>query len=80
MSDIIKITDNQNEVVDIINGKMQVESKISDEILNDIANTQTNLEQKTIPFDIPFNSGLQFTTGLFLTVTAANCNALVLYE
>jgi hypothetical protein len=53
MSDIIKITDNQNEVVDIINGKMQV---------------------------VTLYDGLQFQTGLYLTITAANCNALIIYE
>lgn len=34
----------------------------------------------TTPFQVPFNTGLQFINGLYLTVTAAACGCLVMYE
>lgn len=38
------------------------------------------MSNQTVPFSVPFNSGLQFVNGLYLTVTAANSNCLVIYE
>jgi len=38
------------------------------------------MTNQTIPLTIPFNDGIQFANGLFLTITAANCNAQVIYE
>jgi hypothetical protein len=42
--------------------------------------TSGAMTNQTIPFDVTFNTGIQFTTGLFLTVTVANCNCMVMYE
>jgi len=42
--------------------------------------TSGAMTNQTVPFVIPFNTGVQFINGLFLTVTAAACNCLVMYE
>ena len=38
------------------------------------------MTNQTIPFVIPFNDGINFENGLYLVVSAANCNAQVIYE
>lgn len=38
------------------------------------------MTNQTVPLTVPFNDGIQFTTGLYLTITAANCNAQIIYE
>lgn len=42
--------------------------------------TSGAMSNQTVPFTIPFNDGLQFQNGLFLVISGANCNALVIYE
>lgn len=39
-----------------------------------------SMTNQTVPFVIPFNDGIQFLDGLYLTITVANCNAQVIYE
>lgn len=38
------------------------------------------MSNQTVPFTVPFNTGIQFVNGLYLSITAANCNCLVMYE
>lgn len=38
------------------------------------------MSNQTVPFSIPFISGLPFYTGLFLTITVAACNVTIIYE
>ena len=38
------------------------------------------MTNQTVPLTVPFNDGIQFSNGLFLTITSANCNAQVIYE
>lgn len=38
------------------------------------------MTNQTVPLTVPFNDGVIFTNGLFLTITAANCNCQVIYE
>ena len=38
------------------------------------------MTNQTVPFNINFNSGLQFTTGLFIVKSGADCNSLTIYE
>jgi len=54
MSDIIKIIDNENETLDIVNGKLQTQSPTCDELqttsnelLTDVKANQTNGTQAT---------------------------------
>lgn len=38
------------------------------------------MSNQTVPFSIPFNTGEQFVTGLYLVKSGANCNTKVFYE
>jgi len=38
------------------------------------------MSNQTVPFDITFNTGDQFTTGLFIVKNGANCNTKIFYE
>lgn len=38
------------------------------------------MTNQTVPLTVPFNDGVIFTNGLFLTITVANCNCQVIYE
>lgn len=43
--------------------------------------TTGSMTNQTIPLTVPFNvNGTPFFTGLFLTITGANCNCQVIYE
>lgn len=42
--------------------------------------TTGTMGPQTAPVSIPFNDGIIFQDGLYLTVTGADCNAMVIYE
>lgn len=38
------------------------------------------MTNQTVPLTVPFNDGVVFYNGLYMTITAANCNCQVIYE
>jgi len=38
------------------------------------------MTNQTVPLTVLFNDGIQFATGLYLVISAANCNCQVIYE
>lgn len=60
-----------NAVVTIYDGTSTAGTKIY---------TTGAMTNQTVPLQVPFNDGINFENGLFVTITTSNCNAQIIYE
>jgi len=60
-----------------VNSNGNLESDVIHSVLPDGAATSAN---QTVPLTITFNTGEQFTNGLYIVKNGANCNTKLFYE